>query len=442
MSGNPLLQALARPKFGTGPALPRLEFVARELAQVPWPHNGHTLHVTGSQGKGSVTMLTAALFDALGISCGRFLSPHLFDVSERLWIAGRPVDAAALAQAARAFAAQEENYLANHPGSSFGAFEALTALAFNAFAAARIEAAVIEAGIGGRHDATRAAGGAVVALTGIDLEHTALLGTHREDILEDKADLCPPRGIVVAGTLSPSLRAHLDRYAATRGFRAEHCEASCTVTTRRHTLRGAVADLNVDDVHIDGVETRLFGTVQLQNAALALLAVKRWLERFDRWPGATAFAAAARTMLAGTALPLRFEIMGEDPLTIGDVAHTAAALHALTQTLKDVCGAERAVFLIGVSSDKSAERLLQALQGTAAAFVFTRARHRGRDPDDLARLTPHTPTLVDADCTRALALAQAEARRRRCPLVVTGSVFLAAEIKTIAAGHDPAALKF
>lgn len=442
MTGGTLARALSRPKFGTGPALPRLEFVTAQWPDAPWLGKGRAIHVTGSQGKGSVVTLAAALFDTLAIACGRFISPHLIDPGERIWVGGAPLSETALRAAARRFEAQETAYLAHHRGEAFGAFEAATALAFNVFSVEGVETAVLEAGIGGRHDATRAAGGRLAALTGIDLEHTALLGSRESDILEDKADICPPGGLLVAGSLSPALRAHLDRHAARRRVTVQHLSDHAAIRIHANPMTGAVADITLDGVLHEAVETRLFGAAQLENAALALLLVKRWLERENRWPGAAAFGMAARTMLARTSLPLRFSCIGSDPLTIVDVAHTGRALLALVGTIDHVLNAQRCVFLVGLSSDKPAAYLLRPLLANAAALVFTKARHRGRDPEALAALAPGLTAAAIADPAEAFARARDEARKRGCPLIVTGSAFLAAEIKTIAAGENPAALWF
>lgn len=442
MTGDPLERLLSRPKFGIGPAVPRLEDIRQQLPRAQWLSRHRAIHVTGSQGKGSVTTLAAALFDALGVRCGRYISPHLLAASERIWINGSAPQDTALRAAAQAFEAQEQAYLNVHPGEAFGAFEALTALAFNAFAAAQVETAVLEAGIGGRHDATRGAAGTLAALTGIDLEHTALLGAHEADILEDKADICPPGGLLIAGTLKPALRERLGAHAAARGFAVEDCSASTGVTATGYTEHGALVDLRIDDLHVAGAQTRLFGRVQLENAALAILLVKRWLAREARWPGNTEFEAALRAMLSQNALPLRFTRVDEDPVTIIDIAHTGAALRALTKTLDAVLGTEPCVFLIGVSSDKPAPYLLAALRPKAASFVFTRARHRGYEPSALAQLAGDIPVHLAEDAAAAYAEARALARARAVPLVVTGSAFLCAEVYMIAAGNDPAALSF
>lgn len=442
MTGGTLARALARPKFGSGPAVPRLEFIKAQWPGAHWLSDARAIHVTGSQGKGSVVTLTAALFDTLAISCGRFISPHLIDPGERIWLDGAPASETALRAAARRFDAQETAYLTQHRKEAFGAFEAATALAFNVFSEAGVETAVLEAGIGGRHDATRAAGGRIAALTGVDLEHTALLGARESEILEDKANICPPGGLLIAGTLSPALRAHLDRHAARRGVEVQHLADHAAIRANANPMTGAIANITLDGDRLEAVETRLFGAAQLENAALALLIVKRWLQRANRWPGARAFGMAARTMLARTALPLRFSCIGSDPVTIIDVAHTGRALRALVDTIDDVLGARRCVFLVGLSSDKPAAYLLGPLLPRAAAFVFTRARHRGQDPEALAALAPDLTAAVIEDPAAAFARAREEARSRACPLIVTGSAFLAAEVKTIAAGEDPAALWF
>ncbi len=201
---------LARPRFGHGLALHRMLWLKERLPQGARLSPASVIHVTGSNGKGTVTTLTAALLQALGLRVGAFVSPHVSRFEERITLDGAPISADALGKAYAWFEAEEKTYLAQHGDEAFGAFEAITAVALHAFAAAPLDALVLEAGIGGRYDATRAAQGKLVALTSIEREHIAVLGPSAEHILYDKADLAPAGALLIAGRLAPVLARALD----------------------------------------------------------------------------------------------------------------------------------------------------------------------------------------------------------------------------------------
>jgi dihydrofolate synthase/folylpolyglutamate synthase len=428
-----------RPKFGTGLGLHRMQAVMSGLKPALWSANGRAIHVTGSQGKGTVTTLAAALLEKLGYKTGHFLSPHLMRFEERIAIRGAPVDEAALMQAASRFAAREEAYLAIHPGDRFGSFEALAATAFEAFGAADIDVAVLEAGIGGRFDATRAARGSIVALTGIDHEHAGLLGPSEEHILYDKADLCPAGGLLVAGPLLPELKRRLSAYGAIRGFDILHAEDIGTLSDIRHDAQGAIVDLAADGAVLKDLRTRLFGPAQLGNAVIALLLTRAWLERKGVSARDAVLSEAARAAFAETQLPLRFERISEDPAVIADVAHTPRATAALAATLQMVYPGERFVLLTGVSDDRPAHSMLEPLAPLCARIICTKS-HRGFPPEMIAG--NFKGAQVIADPADAFAAARRIAAQEGHKVVVTGSLYLAAMAKCIAAGGDPAAMEF
>jgi dihydrofolate synthase / folylpolyglutamate synthase len=445
---DPRAEALAllthRPKFGSGLGLQRMQAVMSGLAPALWSANGRALHVTGSQGKGTVTTLAAALLQTLGYKTGRYISPHLMAFEERIAINGAPLDAAGLAEAAARFAAREAAYLALHPNDRFGGFEAVTAAAFEAFAAADVDVAVLEAGIGGRFDATRAAHGSVVALTGIDREHAGLLGPTEEHILYDKADLCPAGGLLVAGRLEPELKRRLAAYGTMRGFDLLHAEEACRIGNIEHGADGALADFALGGLALDRLRTRVFGPAQLRNVAIAFLLVRAWLERKGAATGSAALGEAARHAFGETALPLRFERIGEDPVTIADVAHTPQASRALAETLGCVFPGERFVLLAGIADNRPAGSILEPLLALASSVICTRS-HRGFAAELLKGALPRKPeppVLAIEQPAEAFAEARRQARQNGHKLLVTGSLFLAAEAKCLAMGGDPAALEF
>lgn len=436
---------IARPRFGAGLGLHRMAAVLADMEPARWQQNGRALHVVGTKGKGTVATLAAAVLRALGLRVGLFVSPHLQDFGERISIDGAAITAPALEAATRRFETFESGYRARHPGDDFGAFEAITATAFHAFGAADVDVAVFEAGIGGRYDATRAANGATVALTSVGLDHATLLGPTRTHILYDKADLCPSGGALIAGPLEPDLARRLAAFAHLKGFGLHALADETVLSGVRHGLSGSSADLLIRGQMIADLKTRLHGSVQLANAALALVLVRHWLDREGLNIDAPAFAQAARAALSATHLPLRFETIADAPLVIADIAHTAESAAALAETLRAVLPSRRYVLLVGIAEDKDRAGILAPLLPQADAVVACAAGPRRASPETVGAAARSLATApIEAIAAPEAAYARARDLARRGPglVLVTGSSPFAAVIKTIAAGNDPAALTF
>lgn len=433
---------IGHPRFGNGLGLHRMHAMMATLQPARWLSGGRVIHVTGSQGKGTVATLTAAILEQMGYKVGLMVSPHLMAFEERIVIAGRSIEADLLLEATKHFAQSERDYLAQHPEDVFGSFEAVTACAFAAFGQADIDVAVLEAGIGGRFDATRIAGGRLVALTSIDLEHAALLGPSEEHILYDKVDLCPRGGQLIAGSLNAKLRARLQTYAQLQGIGLIQAQDQISIANIVYDPSGATVDLSVSGHRLRKLRTRLFGEAQLRNAGIAILLARAWLEQTGHHLESQ-IGDAVRSALGRTAPQLRFESIDEEPLTIADVAHTPQAAIALVETLAAVYPGKRFVFLVGIARDKPAPAILAPLIERACAFVFTQS-HRGIVAEALANsaAAAQVPLYTESTMTEAYPLARHLAREQNVALVITGSVFIAAEAKCVAAGSDPAALQF
>ena len=162
-------ELLAIPKFGSGVGLHRMLALCRPLLQAQWMSGLDAIKVTGSNGKGSVCAMAAAVFGELGISCGLYTSPHLIEFNERIITDGERITDAELAEAVAWFFQRRDEYAAHFPGDTVGAFEAFTALALYHFSRKRPRVLVAEAGIGGRYDSTRIIPGKIVALTSLDI---------------------------------------------------------------------------------------------------------------------------------------------------------------------------------------------------------------------------------------------------------------------------------
>jgi dihydrofolate synthase / folylpolyglutamate synthase len=317
-----------------------------------------SIHVVGTNGKSSTVRFCAAILARHGLRVGSYTSPHLGSFRERIEVGEEAVSEADFAAAVQqaAHAAELVNRTQG-PDDSVTQFEALTAAAYYELARRDVEAAVIEAGLGGRFDATNVIPSKVQVLTTVGLEHTRWLGPTPADIAAEKLAVVRDYGTLVVGELEPELLSLARRTAA------EHASR----------LIEPAADL--------GVALRAPGRFQRRNFALAAAAADAFLGRpLDQ--GALARAGAE------TRIPGRLDVVAERPLTVYDGAHNPEGALALADSLEDVLGDHRPrVAVIGVLEDKDAAGMLKALLPHVDGAIFTRSSNpRSLPPDTLATL--------------------------------------------------------
>jgi len=365
-----------------------------------------SIHVVGSNGKSSTTRFVAAILQRHGIRTGSYTSPHLSSFRERIEVAEEPVPeqrfAAAVEHAAQAAVMVERTL---DPDDGVTQFEALTAAAYHELAASGVEVAVIEAGLGGRYDATNVIPSRVQVLTGVGLEHTRWLGPTPVDIAEEKLAVVGDHSTLVVGSdLAPEVRKVAERVAGERG--------ASLVTARAGEAGGPLPMLAP-------------GAFQRRNFALALAAAGALLDSGLN-PGAVAHAAAE------TRIPGRLEVVAARPLTVHDGAHNPAGAEALAAALPDVvAGRSPLVLVISVLDDKDVAGMLETLLGGADHAVYTRCSNpRALSPGTLASLStqlggPPAETVGEprAAVTRAREIAGPEGA-----VLATGSIYLIADL--------------
>jgi dihydrofolate synthase / folylpolyglutamate synthase len=361
-----------------------------------------SIHVVGTNGKSSTVRFCAAILERHGLRTGSYTSPHLGSFRERIEVGERAVSEADFAAAvARAAEAAELVNRSADPDDRVTQFEALTAAAYHELGRRGVEVAVIEAGLGGRFDATNVIPSKVQVLTSVGLEHTRWLGPTVRDIAEEKLAVVRDNGTLVVG--------EVDR---------EPLAVATRVTQDRNAgLRMAERDMRV--------ALRAPGRFQRGNFALAAAAAEAFLGRpLDR---AALEAAARETMIPG-----RVEVVAHDPLTVYDGAHNPAGARALAESLDDVLGDRRPrVAVIGVLEDKDAAGMLRELLPRLDRAVFTRSQNpRSLSPGTLATLAEKLdgpPAETMADPTAAVERARALAGPRGAVLA-TGSIYLVADL--------------
>ncbi len=379
-----------------------------------------SIHVLGTNGKSSTTRMIAAILEGHGLKVGAYLSPHLVSWRERVLLEGRELDADSFAAAvARAsWAAEHVNHTLAE-GDHVTQFELLTAAALWEMARERVDVAVVEAGLGGRYDATSVIESAITVLTNVGLEHTRWLGPTVTDIAEEKLAAVKPGATLVLGEdLDPHARSVAERVAHERHARI-------------------VRALDAGDVG----ELRARGVFQRRNFALARAAAEAYLDAAGIELSAQAVAQAA----AGTCVPGRLQIVGGRPFTILDGAHNPDAVAALVESLPEVLPAGAPLALVlGVLEDKDAAGMLaQLLPVSARAWFTAPPSSRALPPaalHSLARQLHYETSECEPKPARALEQARRWALAREGAVLATGSVYLVGDL--LAQLHDTAASSF
>jgi dihydrofolate synthase/folylpolyglutamate synthase len=307
-----------------------------------------TLHVVGTNGKSSVTVMTAALLADAGLRSGACISPHVWRWSERTRIGGREVEAAAFGAAVEKVAAAVERVeaeLAERRGGEsehITQFEAAIAASFVAFADAGLDVAVIEAGLGGRLDATNVIASTATALTSVGLDHVEWLGDTEVEIAIEKLAVLRPGTKLIVGELSAEIAELARGTAAERG--AELLVASPLPESK---LPPGIAPY------------------QQRNAAVAVALA----ETITADPAPDRIAAA----LAGAELPGRAELVEGDPPMLADAAHNEAGARALAEALPELAAGRPVIGCLSVLADKDAAGIARALAPWLAEAVCTAA---------------------------------------------------------------------
>ncbi len=376
-----------------------------------------SIHVVGTNGKSSTARMTAAILARHGLRVGTYLSPHLVSYSERVRIGDSDLTPQEFADAIeRALRAAQQVDRVAAADDRVTQFELLTAAAYSELQRRDVEVAVIEAGLGGRYDATNVIPSSVTVLTGVGLEHTRWLGSTITAIAREKLDVLQPGTTLVLGPgMHPEALAVADAVAAQRGARIVRAESD------PHAHVGAL------------------GTFQRRNFAVARAAASALLGELDEH----AVVAAARDVR----VPGRLQIVGERPLTLLDGAHNPDGIRALAESLPEIVGsappaaaqgpadrARRLVAVVSILDDKDAAAMLGVLAPLCDALVLT-ASHNPRvlPPPTLLSLLRQSGAEVEAQIVREPHAALARARELAGPegvVVATGSLYLIADLSS------------
>ncbi len=414
-----------------------LENTRRVLARLGHPERQFaSVHIAGTNGKGSVAAMLEAILRAAGYTTGLYTSPHLTRMNERIAVGGAPVSDADFAAAFEAAAGAIEALLAAnalpHPPSYF---ETLTAMAFRHFAQAGVEVAVVEVGLGGRLDATNVLTPEVTVITAIDFDHERYLGHSIEKIAAEKAGIVKAGVPVINGAVHPTARQVVAERAQAVGpsaplgtrapvvdvaaaFRAEEIKTH-DVGRYEFTVRGP-----------EGFTLRLApslrGAFQIENGVTAAAAARELARRGWKIP-----TEAIAQGIAAAEWPGRMELVRRNPMIFLDGAHNPAGARQVARFWAAHLADRRIHLVYGTVRDKAVEEVAELLFPPAASIVVTRpGTPRAASPETLARLARAVNANVAVEPDPAQALARAlEAAAPGDAVFVTGSLFLVGDCR-------------
>jgi dihydrofolate synthase/folylpolyglutamate synthase len=394
------------------------------------PHRAYpAIHITGTNGKTSTARMIDVLLQAHGLRTGRYTSPHLTTVRERICIDGEPVSEDAFVGIYEEIAPVAEFLDHRSAGETLTYFDMTTAMALAAFADAPVDVAIVEVGLGGADDSTNVLRAGTCVVTPISLDHTQWLGDSIADIALAKAGIIH-RGATVVSAAQPAeaVRPLLERCAEVEATVAREGE-EFGVRSRAIAVGGQLLTFQGLGGVYEDVFLPLHGAHQAQNAAVALAAVEAFLGA-----GATRQLDldVVRTGFAAATSPGRLERVRSAPTILLDAAHNPHGLNATVEALREEFSFTRLVVVLGVLADKDVVAMLDILEPVADAIVCTRnSSPRAMPADELGRLAIEAfgedrvsvvPAMPDA-IEKAVELAEADLEiLSGAGVLITGSV--------------------
>ncbi|MCW2801257.1 MAG: dihydrofolate synthase [Aeromicrobium sp.] len=426
------------PETRLQPSLDRIAALCRLLGDPE--HAYPVIHLTGTNGKTSTSRMIDTLLRALDLRTGRFTSPHLQSMTERICLDGEPLSEQLFVDAFADVAAYAQivDESSEHPLSYF---EMMTAMAFAAFADAPVDAAVIEVGMGGSWDATNVADGQVAVVTPIGVDHASYLGDRPEIIAVEKAGIIKPGSHAVIAEQEDAVMDVLMRRALDVGSIVAREGAEFGVNNRVTALGGQQIDLQGLSGAYNDIYLPLHGAHQAHNAAYALAAVEAFTgtKQLD--------LDLVRAAFAQVTSPGRLEVVRRSPTVLLDAAHNPHGAEATVEAVQDAFTFSPLIGVFGVMADKDVEEMLRIFEPVMAEIICTQnstprampAAELGEIAEDIfgAERVTVLPRLDDA-LERAVLMADAaegfDDAIGSGGVLVTGSVITVGEARTLLGG--------
>ncbi|WP_367136341.1 MULTISPECIES: bifunctional tetrahydrofolate synthase/dihydrofolate synthase [Streptomyces] len=424
------------PETKLDPSLGRVEALMDILGQ---PQRAYpAIHITGTNGKTSTARMIESLLGAFDLRTGRYTSPHVQSITERISLDGAPISAERFIETYRDIKPYVE-MVDDREEHRLSFFEVMTAMAYAAFADAPVDVAVVEVGMGGTWDATNVVDASVAVVTPISLDHTDRLGSTPGEIAGEKGGIVKQDATVVlaqqpvdAAQVLLKRAVDVDATVAREGMEFGVVSREVAVGGQQLTLRGLGGEY--PDIFLP-----LYGAHQAHNAAVALAAVEAFFG-IGSQHARTLDIDTVRRAFAQVSSPGRLEVVRRSPTVVLDAAHNPAGAQVTAEAVTEAFGFSRLIGVVGASADKDVRGLLEAFEPVFAEVVVTRnSAPRSMDPDELAAIAVEVfgaervqvePRLDDA-LEAAITLAEEEAEFSGAGVLVTGSVITVGEARLL-----------
>lgn len=325
-----------------------------------------SIHVAGTNGKGSVTLIIASVLQQAGYKVGRFISPHIHSYRERFLISGQEIEEKLL----KDYLHKIERKLEAIKGPAFNGvteFELLTALTFQYFKDEQVDLAILETGLGGTYDSTNVVSPLLSIITGVDYDHQAYLGNRLEEIARNKAGIIKPGVPVIVGDMDREANRVIEERARSQNatlYPAHTCRVERRTTP---SINGQIVDIDGTGIRMEGIPFSLLGDFQLSNLAVAITALMVLKQQ-----GYDIDSKHITKALAGLKHPGRMELISNHPTIMLDVAHNPQAARALNRSLENLFPARQRIMVCGILDDKDSVAILRELGGACRGCIITR----------------------------------------------------------------------
>jgi len=428
---------------------PRMAPMFRAMEVLGEPNKAcPVIHITGTNGKTSTARMIEALLRAHDLRTGRYSSPHLVSVTERISIDGEPVDEQTFVRIwdeISPYLQLVDAELQANGENRLTYFEAVTILGFAIFADAPVDVLVLEVGLGGITDATNVADGAVSVITPISLDHTDLLGDTPELIAEEKIGILKPGGYLVSSVQPVAAADVLLRRARELEVPFAFETLDFKLLERKVAVGGQMLDIEGQAARYDEIFLPLYGAHQAQNATVALAAVEAFLGGGTKELN----VELVRQGFAEVTSPGRLEIVRTAPTVLVDAGHNPDGVSAAAEAIKESFGFSRLVLLVGILQEKDAAAMLYQMREEYGDLVEDLCLTQSSSPraipaGELATLAleagwPEEDLHITEDLEDAIewCVGRAEAGEDLAGgVLVTGSITLVGEISLLLKGRE------
>ena len=428
------------PEHDLVPSLDRIAAVCELLGD---PQKAfRVVHLTGTNGKTSTTRMVERLLREHGLRTGRFVSPHLTDVRERIALDGEPLSPERFVEVYEEvlpYVDMVDKASAERGEPRMTFFEVLVAMAYAAFADAPVDVAVVEVGMGGAWDATNVADGEVAVVTPVAVDHERFLGHDVASIATEKAGIVKPGATLVMAQQPVEAAEVLLRRAVEKNARVAREGLEFGVVHRDVAVGGQLVTLSGLAGMYEDVFLPLHGEHQAHNAACALAAAEAFLGAGSEQAPAGLDRDVVREAFADVDSPGRLEIVRNGPTVLVDAAHNPAGAATLTEAMREAFTFTKLVGVVGILADKDAEGILDALEPVLDEIVVTQSSSpRAIPADELGELAEeifgedrvHVRPRLDDALDEAIGIAEAGGAIGG-GVLATGSITLAADVRLL-----------